>query len=338
VICRDFGRFDGKFLSTGNRPVEWDEIGGNEEAKQALREAIELPHTEGDLFAHYGKKPTSGIIFLGPPGCGKTLLARAAATSMARRYKMAGALKGFIYVKGPECKNMWYGNTEATVRALFGQARQFKEEHGFPAIICVDEADAIVRTRGTRGGLDVDDSTVNAFLAEMDGLEESGACMMLLTNRADTIDPAILRDGRIDRKITVKRPTREDAATIFMINLKKKPLLGGPSSLDRLVGDAADSLYSDKHVLLDLSRTGGGKVPFHLRNIASGALVAGIVEEAILLAMRRDRTAATKTGIGIDELLGAIEAKCAQNKAIDHSEAIADFAKSLQPEAQHAAQ
>jgi proteasome-associated ATPase len=266
--------------------VTWDDIGGNAHAKAAMIEAIEHPHLHKDLFAFYGAAGAKGILLYGPPGCGKTMLGKAAATSM-------GASDGFIYSKGPEVLNPYVGVAEATVRGLFSQARDFRAKTGRRAVIFIDEAESILGARGARGSY-MEKTIVPTFLAEMDGVSDSGAVVMLATNRSMSLDPAVVRDGRIDRKIEITRPNKEDSVAIAKTHLRKAPT------------DDADGL---SHHLIDTAWFAGftnGGNPYTFAEVVSGSLIAGIVEKGKTFAMRRDIANGTRTGLKPEDIDGGL--------------------------------
>lgn len=243
--------------------VTWDDIGGHHEAKEHLREAIELPYKHPDLYAKYGKDVTSGILFYGPAGCGKTMLGKATAHAV-------GSDDGFIVVKGPELLNQYVGETERAIRNLFTKARAHKQKSGKPAVIFIDEAESLLAHRSGRSGSPnyMGQTVVPAFLAEMDGLSDRSAIVILSTNRRDMLDEAIIRDGRIDHKIEIKRPDAEQAKQIFSIHMNHKPVMKGHTK-ENLIEFATSTLYQHK-------------LPF------SGALIAGTVDKAVTHALRRD--------------------------------------------------
>src|SRR5882672_4489014 len=255
-------------------PVQWHEVGGCREAKQRVIEAIELPYKHPKLFAGYGRKPPKGILFYGPPGCGKTLLGKAIATSL-------GSAGGFISVKGPELLDPYVGVAEANIRALFRHAEAWKAKSGKPGVIFIDEADALLAARGTAHNY-MGQTIVPMFLTEMQGLEESGAIVILATNRHDILDPAIIRDGRIDAKIEIPRPDKDDAAEILAIHIDGKPLARGVAKVPMA-----------KNVAEDLYRDGMPKLPF------SGALLEGLVAKASDHAIRRDLDCKAQTPSGL---------------------------------------
>lgn len=319
VHTSERSRFDRNQPATA---VSWSDIGGQDEAIQALREAILLPHEEPALYRHYAMTPPKGVLLYGPPGCGKTTLAKATATEIARLHGKGGS-GGFVYVKGSEILDKWLGNSEAVVRKVFVQARDFKKKHGFPAVICFDEAEAVMRRRGMSDGSHFLDTLVPAFLAEMDGMEESGAIVMLLTNRPDMLDPAITRDGRVDRKIQVKRPNRAEVAQIFQVHLRDLPF-AKDCTLESLAESAADSLFSDGHLLHTVA-TNAGEFPFTLKGLRSGALVEGIAKAARAAAFKRDRAAGAVTGLAACDIESGIAEKLRENRDLRHPEAVLEF-------------
>lgn len=314
-----------RFDVTESTNICWDDIGGQAEAKQQMIEAVELPLTQAAVFAYYGKKPTKGILLYGPPGCGKTMLGKAAATSIA---KSSGGKSSaaFMYVKGPELLDPYVGVTEMNIRALFRRARLYKEDTGVSAVIFVDEADAILGIRGSRNSF-MEKTVVPSFLTEMDGMEASGALVILATNRPDTLDPAVIRDGRIDRKIKVSRPDRDDVEAIFALLLNKLPLAKGHDPL-ALAKHAANLLWDHKLAYYEVVMDDGKTHAFALRNLASGAMVAGIVEMAISAAMHRDITMnkGKPSGLTPEDIQRAVLAIYTQNEGIDHKDALIEFA------------
>lgn len=270
----------------GNDRVLWSDIGGNEVAKQELLDTVELLRGENSYAEAYGLKPPAGFLFYGPPGNGKTMLGKALATELAGE-----GLSSFIYIKGPEILNPYVGVAEQKVRDLFAVARKYKERTGRPSVIFIDEADAILQKRGSGISSDIEKTIVPAFLTEMDGLAASGALVVLATNRPDTLDPAVIREGRIDRKIKIDRPNQETAQSIFEIYLSKCPLCKSESNVS-LAAYVTPLLFS---------------VP-GLRSRVSGALIAAIVARAKTYAVRRDVKERRLTGVCAADLAEAIVA------------------------------
>jgi len=235
---------------------------------------------------------------------------------------------GFIYVKGPELLEMWLGKSEEAIRSLFSRAKEHKKRYGFPAIIFIDEAEALLRKRGSGISSDIESTTVPTFLSEMGGMEESSALVLLATNRADILDPAVVRDGRVDVKVYVSRPTLESAGEIFNIHLKGVPLADGLKKED-IAASAAKQLFSDEYRYYAVFDRRDPKTPKHfmLRHIVNGALIAGIVDKATTLAIRRDADHPDKNPGGIQEqdMIDAVDTVFRQNIGLDHEEPLSEF-------------
>lgn len=327
-IIHNFGPQDRVNLSTrfaADRVAEvtWDDIGGLADAKQELKEAIELPFFHADHFKAYGKRPSKGVLLYGPPGCGKTMLGKAAANSL-RKSVGAKSGTGFLYIKGPEILSQWVGVAEQTVRAIFTHTRQHFAEHKFPCIVFLDEADAILGKRGTGKSADMEKTIVPMFLAEMDGFEDSGAIVILATNRADTLDPAVTRDGRVDRKIRVGRPDQKTTAEMLSVKLRGIPISGHDPSVE-----GAEELFSDKYPLYDVGFGGQGRMTMKLADIVSGAMVHGIVDHATSIALHRDigKSARKPSGVSVDDVRLAIRRSYTQNIDLNHHDEILEFAE-----------
>jgi proteasome ATPase len=322
IVIRSLGAPPAVLNYEQDTKVSWEDVGGCAAAKQALREAIEMPFAHADLYNRYGKSPVKGVLLYGPPGNGKTLLAKAAATAVARAHGESVA-RGFQYIKGPALLSKWVGETEAAIRAMFSAARAHKKKHGYPALIFIDEADALLSTRGSRGSVGVEGTTVPQFLAEMDGLEDSGALVLLATNRPDTLDPAVVREGRVDRKVRVDRPNREEAALIMGIHMKGKPV-HSKSSLEELCAHGVDELFSPDRYLT----ARGHALP--LANLVSGAMIAGVVDQATTAALFRDVDSKRRTcsGLTTADLTRAVEQVMLGLRDLDHADALGDMLKS----------
>lgn len=327
-IIQNLGRKNDAYRPESIPNVEWDDIGGLEEAKQLMREAVEWPHKYGDIYKSYGKKPSKGLLLFGPPGCGKTLLGKAAAHELAKIYGKNGVDSGFHYIKGPEILNKYVGESEGSVRNLFTQSKLHKQENGYPAVIFIDEADAILGKRGVHGHI-LSSTIVPMFLTEMDGLEESSALVILATNRQDILDPAVVRDGRIDRKIRITRPDRKNGQKIIEINLRDVPVIG--IDKQELASRTADEVYSEKRRLYRIEHD-GERDYLTMRDTVNGAMLAGVVDFALSLAIRRDIDSKTKPkdrGIRLEDMLEAVNRSDMQSRDLNHDDNLDEFIESL---------
>jgi proteasome-associated ATPase len=324
IVLNNLGKNDDRFSFTSDTNVSWDEIGGLEEAKQEMIEIIEYPYKYSDLYNHYGKNPVKGAMLYGPPGCGKTMLGKAAATALAQMHGQQIMSTGFIYIKGPEILDKFVGVPEGIIRGIFQRARKHKQTYGYPAVIFFDEAEAVLRKRGTGISSDIEGTIVPMFLTEMDGLEDSGALMIISTNRPDILDPAIVRDGRIDRKIKIGRPTPQAALDIFCMYLWDVPLNNGYSTQEvAILG--RDELFSPRRVLYEIKLNDSRQLRLTLGQICNGAMIRGIVDKATSLALRRDRENDDCTGISKEDICCAIDRVFRENIDLNHDDELGEF-------------
>jgi SpoVK/Ycf46/Vps4 family AAA+-type ATPase len=322
----------------------FDDIVGNDEALSQLREAIQAPVKHKDLYAAYGMKMPKGALLSGPPGCGKTMFARAAAAEMKRLY---GDKAEFISISGSELQSPYVGMTEGYIKAIFTFAREYQAYHKHPLLVFMDEAEVLLpdRTGRVRRVAAWEESQVATFLAEMDGMQESGAFMLLATNRPEVIDQAVLRDGRCDFKITVKRPTIEAIETILRKNFDGVFL--GETSIDQVVFAAVESLADPHKVIADMHAIGFdaealkvdefrlkefGHRHFLLEHILSGAMAAAVPSRAKRYAFARDKETGIAKGVTVADVLSAVNDIFQENKGLDHSFALDEFKRELSEE------
>src|SRR5271154_6864402 len=269
--------------------LSWSDIGGQEDAKNELISALETPFLQAPLYKFFNKQRIKGCLLWGRPGNGKTLLGRASAGSIARLHGREARESGFIYIKGPEILDKYVGETEQRIGEAFDFGVAHFKKYGYPAVLFLDEADAILIRRGMRTAGGMEQTIVPMFNTRMDGIEDSGVFVILATNRADILDPAIIRPGRIDRKIYVAPPTKENASSIFDIHMRGVPVAKG-SSKEQLIAATVESFYNADKFPLYYVETKAGRSTFGLGNLASGALIAGIVERASAIAIDRTIT------------------------------------------------
>lgn len=335
VLLDDFGiivlsveKKDKRFIHTENTGVHWDDIGGQKKAKEDIMEAIEGPIKNAEMYKAYNMKPPKGLLLYGPPGNGKTMFGKAIATSVKTLY--GSDADGFIYVKGPEILNMYVGNSEAAIRSLFEMARSFKDKHNAPAVLFIDEAEAILSKRGSGRSSDVDKTIVPQFLSEMDGLSESAAIVVLTTNRPDMLDSAVIREGRIDKKIKIGKPDMEAVRSIFNLNLKKVPVDG---ECKTIVDYAADRVFDSGLVLYELELENGEMRQFTYSDIINGAMLTAIVTDAVGMAIKRDMESKTQPGsvkgVSKDLMDKAIINSFEQNAKMNHELHLEDLSYDL---------
>lgn len=323
VILRKVGKSGNEYLFTQQTGVDWDSIGGLEEAKDALREAFELPFAHKDSYKWLKMEPPKGILLFGPPGCGKTLLGKAVATALSRIYTGKTETSGFFYIRGPEVLQRYVGESEAKIREIFLNAKKFKEKNGFPAVIFIDEAEGLLRVRGSGISSDVEITIVDTFLTMMDGLEESGAIVMLTSNRPDMIDPTVLRPGRIDRKILITRPGVRNAEDIFAIHLKGIPLSGDIYSHSAA---GARAIFNPELVLYEITGKRSGKTSyFRLADLVSGAMIEEVCNRGKLNAFKRCVASGKLSPVTEDDLRNAVEEIYQESAQLKDDEALRDF-------------
>ena len=307
----------------------WADIGGQDDAKRELIRAIQWPVLYPELFLLFKRKRSRGVLLYGPPGCGKTLLGKAVVRLLAALYHRKADDGGFKYVKGHQLLDQYLGNSEKAVKSLFDEARRWREQRGYPAVLFFDEADALFKRRApvSGGGAEPGFTLVPALLAEMDGMDDSGAFVILATNRPDSLDIAITRPGRIDRRIRVTRPDREAAETIFRIHLEGV-FLEDELRPGQLSAFAAGELFDPAHQLYELQFQNDARpYSFLLKDLASGALIQNIVDRATANKMEHCIEHGVKAGLGRADIGQAVMETLAEHRQSRHQEELEDFAE-----------
>jgi len=283
--------------------ISYADIGGLDSQIEQIADAVELPFLYGDLFAEHQLPAPKGILLYGPPGCGKTLIAKAVANSLAKKVALAnGGEKGksyFINIKGPELLNKYVGETERQIRLVFQRARE-KSEEGWPVIVFFDEMDSMFRTRGTGISSDMESTIVPQLLAEIDGVEGLRNVIVIgATNREDLIDPAILRPGRLDVKIRIERPDADAAKQIFLryltneVPIADAEIAAHENSIDKAIAAMVDKtveiMYSkdQENRFLEVTYQNGDRDVMYFKDFSSGAMIENIVRRAKKLAIKR---------------------------------------------------
>jgi proteasome-associated ATPase len=321
--------------------VDYEHIGGLQKELEHVRDAVELPFLHAELFADFKLSAPKGVLLYGPPGCGKTLIAKAVANSIAKKL---GHLTGkqirsyFLHVKGPELLNKYVGESERQVREVFKKAKEQAAE-GNPVIVFFDEMDALFRTRGTGISSDIESTIVPQFLSEIDGMERLRNVIVIgASNRQDLIDPAVLRAGRLDVKVKVGRPDATAARDIFSkyvsIELPFAPeelaQHGGDRKalVEKLTTLTVDAMYaaSEENKFIEVTYANGEKEVLYFKDFASGALIEGIVSRAKKYAVKR---AIAKEGVGLrsEDLIRAIREEFKEHEDLPNTTNPDDWAK-----------
>ena len=321
--------------------VAYGDIGGLGEQIEILRDSIELPYVYADVFADYKLHPPKGILLYGPPGCGKTLIAKAVANSLAKRIEEATGKPTsgfFLNVKGPELLNKYVGETEHKIREVFVKARE-KANEDVPVVVFFDEMDSLFRMRGSGISSDMEATVVAQFLSEIDGVESLKNVIVIgASNRQDLIDPAVLRPGRLDLKIKVNRPDEEAAREIFMKYLtpdlpfhsecQERYGSDAQKIVEGMIGDTVDNMYAttEENKFLEVTYARGEREIFYFKDFSSGAMIENIVARAKKKAVKRI-IRDDEHGIRVADLLEAVREEFKENEDLPNTTNPDDWAR-----------
>jgi proteasome-associated ATPase len=323
--------------------IDYDDIGGLAKQIEAIRDAVELPFLHADLFREHELRPPKGILLYGPPGCGKTLIAKAVANSLAKQVERVRgdgsvAKSYFLNIKGPELLNKYVGETERHIRLVFQRARE-KASEGTPVIVFFDEMDSIFRTRGSGVSSDVENTIVPQLLSEIDGVEGLENVIVIgASNREDMIDPAILRPGRLDVKIKIERPDAEAARDIFSkyitttLPIHAEDLAEHSSDVQATVAAmiqrTTERMYAEteENRFLEVTYANGDKETLYFRDFNSGAMIQNIVDRAKKMAIKDLLTSGSK-GLRVSHLLAACVDEFRENEDLPNTTNPDDWAR-----------
>lgn len=322
--------------------ITYRDVGGLADQIEQIRDTVELPYLHRDLFKEYALEPPKGILLYGPPGCGKTLIAKAVANSLAKKVSERtgnpDVRSYFLNVKGPELLNKWVGETERQIRLIFQRAKE-KSDEGVPVIVFFDEMDSLFRTRGTGISSDVESTIVPQLLSELDGVESLKNVVVIgASNREDLIDPAILRPGRLDVKIKINRPEPEAAREIFRIYLQDDTPIdkgeladfgGEPGDyIKHIISDTVDHMYAETedNEFLEVTYANGDRETLFFKDFASGAMIENIVRRAKKDAIKRVISNG-ESGVKATDLKKAIKQEFREHEDLPNTTNPDDWAK-----------
>jgi len=321
--------------------ITYEQIGGLGEQLEAIRDAVELPYLHAELFEEHQLKAPKGILLYGPPGCGKTMIAKAVANALAQRVREKTGRDDvrsfFLNVKGPELLNKYVGETERQIRLIFQRARE-KSSEGHPVIVFFDEMESLFRTRGSGVSSDVETTIVPQLLAEIDGVESLKDVVVIgASNREDMIDPAILRPGRLDVKIKVDRPNADAAREIFAIYLHEHLPLhddelaahgSATAVIEQMIDATVTKMYSedDDTRFLEVTYANGEKEILFFRDFNSGAMIENVVSRAKKYAIKR-LLATEERGLKTTDLISAIKDEFRENEDLPNTTNPDDWAR-----------
>jgi proteasome-associated ATPase len=322
--------------------IDYSQIGGLAGQIEQIRDAVELPYLYPELFEEHRLRPPKGVLLYGPPGCGKTLIAKAVANSLAKKVaEVAGRGQGksyFLNIKGPELLNKYVGETERHIRLIFQRARE-KANSGTPVIVFFDEMDSLFRTRGSGVSSDVENTIVPQLLSEIDGVESLQNVIVIgASNREDMIDPAILRPGRLDVKIKIERPDAEAARDIFSKYLTPDlPLhaddlaehgASREATVEAMIQRVVERMYSEveENRFLEVTYANGDKEVLYFRDFNSGAMIENIVDRAKKMAIK-DYLDTGQKGLRVSHLLSSCVDEFKENEDLPNTTNPDDWAR-----------
>ena len=320
--------------------VTYHDVGGLADQIEMIRDTVELPYLHRDLFKEYELEPPKGILLYGPPGCGKTLIAKAVANSLAKKVSERtgnpDVRSYFLNIKGPELLNKWVGETERQIRLIFQRAKE-KSDEGVPVIVFFDEMDSLFRTRGTGISSDVESTIVPQLLSELDGVEALKNVVVIgASNREDLIDPAILRPGRLDVKIKINRPDPTAAREIFRIYLTDATPLDPEEAKGKtpaeVIGEMVEATVTDmyseekENEFLEVTYANGDREVLYFKDFSSGAMIENIVRRAKKDAIKR-QIAGETGGIRKTDLIAAIKQEFKEQEDLPNTTNPDDWAK-----------
>lgn len=321
--------------------IDYTKIGGLQGQIESIRDAVELPYLHPDVFIEHELKPPKGVLLYGPPGCGKTLIAKAVASSLANQVAQKTGEEGrsyFLNIKGPELLNKYVGETERHIRLVFQRARE-KASEGTPVIVFFDEMDSLFRTRGSGVSSDVENTIVPQLLSEIDGVEGLENVLVIgATNRPDMIDPAILRPGRLDVKIKIERPDAESARDIFSKYLTPSLPLHAEdlaefdddpaATVSEMIQRTVERIYaeSEENQFLEVTYANGDKEILYFKDFNSGAMIQNIVDRAKKMAIK-DFLETRQRGIRVQHLMQACMDEFKENEDLPNTTNPDDWAR-----------